>query len=247
MKKKLVVTAAVCALSAVCIFGATACGNGDDGGSGSNVPDVGPSIQVADEAAWNAAFDKTFGSESYTMVWYGKFSSVANGETYTSIVNNTVYKIGNEIYETNTTSRSTGEQFTSTYFRLVEGDVTYFATYVEPDNMWFAGVESTSYTYLDYCSYSDYTFENGKYIGNFEYEWTDRKDSKTIKINAQGYYSYRSSKSTWTEMVENNSGGWTRVSYKNFFEFAFCDIGTTTYTMPDAARQAIEDYKAANN
>ncbi len=92
MRKKVLVTAvAVCALSAACLFGATACNkSGDDDGSG--VPDVGPSIEVTIDE-YKAAYEKSVSADNYTYCVVNHEFGSYMGETYDATAVNYIYII----------------------------------------------------------------------------------------------------------------------------------------------------------
>lgn len=230
MKRKFLTLAIVSALSAACIFGATAC-NKDDGGDESGVPDVGDSIQVADEAAWNAAFDQP---ASCTMSMSQRVTYSMEGMTGTSTATGICYKVGNEDYQIINTVEG-NDKTVDYYYTLTEGTKSYDASPEGTDGSWevheFTVDESDNNEY----PYSAFTFENGKYVGTVVSEDMGGVETTvTIKIGSEGYVKYM-------KQEYSNNG----VSF--MLETSVYNINSTTYTFPAEAKQAVADYKAAHS
>lgn len=231
MKRKLLTLAIVSALSAACIFGATAC-NKDDGGDESGVPDVGDSIQVADEAAWNAAFDQP---ASCTMSTTQKASETIDEVTVTSTVKGTGYFVDNEEYLISTMVVNGDENVTYEYI-LTDGTTSYFAYRKQSEESWKTNaltltVSDSSVRY----PFSAFTFENGEYIGAVVSEELGGVEiSYTIKIGSEGYVKYIKE--------EYNYNGKSMTTESSIY-----NINSTTYTFPADAKQAVADYKAAHS
>lgn len=241
MKKKFLVTAAVYALSAACIFGATACNKGD-GSSGSNVPDVGPSIQVNAEE-WRAAYEKTMSATNFTYVWV---TTISDMEGYSETVKCYFWE-----------NMKFGETKAYMYGTYMGGMCEY--SYTENGQSYIADDEDGEWGGYDgYFSfdlnknsifandfnggknigelYSEFTFNGGKYTANLIN--FNGVLPITVKIGENGYISY----------VYFEWNGGDDESSKEICEFTFYDFGTTEFnSVPSAAKRAIEDYKAANN
>lgn len=236
MKKKFVTLAIVSVLSAACILGATACNNSNDGGDKGGVPNTGDSIQVADEAAWNAAFRSP---ESCTRSTTQIISYTMEGVTVTSTTSGICYMVGNEDYEI-TTTVADGEEWTSYYYHLTEGTKTYMAHREGADGSWEVGYATTDDSDTAPYPYSSFTFENGKYVGRLVNESDDQSDAEkveikvTIKIGSEGYVNY-------LKLEDNEDGTSLTV------EFTVSNINKTTYTFPAEAKQAVVDYKAEHS
>lgn len=230
MKRKLLALAMVSALSAACIFGATACNKDADGNQG-GVPDIGDSIQVADEAAWNAAFNAP---SNCTMSMSQSIAYSIEGVTVTSTVSGTGYSIGNEDYQI-TKSVENGEESVSYYYHLTEGTKTYIAHREGADGSWEVNDATTGDSDTNPYPYSSFTFENGKYTATIVSEDMGGVETMvTVKIGAEGYVKYM-------KQEYSNNG----MSF--MLETSIYNINSTTYTFPAEAKQAVADYKAANN
>lgn len=236
MKKKFIALAMVSALSATCVFGATACNKGGDGGDKGGVPNTGDSIQVSDEAAWNAAFRSP---ESCTRSTTQIISYTMEGVTVTSTTSGICYMVGNEDYEI-TTTVADGEESTSYFYHLIEGTKTYMAHREGADGSWEVGYATTDDSDTAPYPYSSFTFENGKYVGRLVNESDDQSDAEkveikvTIKIGSEGYVNY-------LKLEDNEDGTSLTV------EFTVSNINKTTYTFPEDAKQAVVDYKAEHS
>ncbi len=224
--------AAVCALSAACVLGATACNNGG-GGSKSGVPDVGASKMNLTEAEWNAAFENqnvVNGDTNYTVSIYEE--NFAKEENITATMSGIGYCVGNEVYQQTTASYSNGmpSQISYTYL-LYEGTTVFIASRSENSENWEVhgsevGDNSQRYTF------SDFTADGDKYTATFTYG--NEEEKVTVKISEEGYVKYYCTEFT-------GAGG----TYKS--ETAVYNFGSTTFTMPAEAKQAVADYKAANS
>ncbi|MCM1439231.1 MAG: hypothetical protein NC131_08515 [Roseburia sp.] len=246
MKRKILVTAAVCALSAACVFGVTACSK-DSGDSGSGHPDVGPSIEVADEAAWKAAWNKTVTATNFTYVWLDKITDGIGMEATTM----KAYFWGDEKFlETkNAYSGGRDERYERyEYYVVKENETSYYAN--EEDGSWSVGVGDYFMGEISTAIFFDDRFNGGENIANLFSEFTYGSDkytasltyegltaSVTVKINQDGYVSY------FNCTIDDTESGY----YKYTSEYTFYNFGTTSYNVPAAAKQAVEDYKAANN
>lgn len=229
MKRKFLTLAIVSALSAACIFGATAC-NKDDGGDESGVPDVGDSIQVADEAAWNAAFNAP---TNCTMSISQTMSYSVGDVSYTSSTTGTGYVVGNEDYQITTTVED--GVVTSYYYTLTEGTKSYGASREGTDGSWEVREYTVGESDTNPYPYSAFTFENGKYVGTVVNEDMGGVETTvTVKIGSEGYVKYMKQEYSNSEM-----------SY--MLETSVYNINSTTYTFPAEAKQAVADYKAAHS
>lgn len=239
MKKKVLVTAAVCALSVACVFGATAC-NKDDGSS-SGAPDVGPSVEVTEEQ-WNAAIERSSTLTNYTASSFARVTETIDGHTYMVTQSRATYVVGDELFDTISSIayyKGGGSTREEMYIKK-EGNVEYLAYWYGPIDGWNVqkneNVDSFSgcINFRKY-NYSEFTYENGKYIGNITVtEYSKETITVTLKFNDDGYVTYIA--------MENEEEGLSR-----FQESVIYNYGTTTYNFPAAAKKAVEDYKAANN
>ena len=239
MKKKVFTAAVVCAISAACIFGATACNNNE-----SEADDY--SAQVTEEQ-WNAAFEKSFTSTNLTKSLYVKVTGTFDGQSYIETHSATTYVVGDEAYFALiiTSNDEGGEIFCTETYQKKEGTVEYIVSRDSDTDDWSVSILGDGYSeeggYLsaiENAPYSAFTYENGKYVGNItitEYD-TEITMTATVKINADGYITYLSAS------VEYEAEGSSL-----FQESTFYNYGTTTYNFPNDAKQAIEDYKASNN
>lgn len=236
MKKRVLATLAACALSAACIFGATACNNGDDGDKG-NVPDIGnesdvpgayDSIQVADEAAWNAAFNAPL---SCTKIM--SYKSSTDGGTFTLIASSTEYIVNNEDYIISTSVENGIESVLYEYF-IYEGTEFYRARRDGADGIWEVNYGTVGID-INCYPYSAFTFENGKYVGSVTSEYFGNMETTiTIKIGMEGYVNYIKEEQNDNEIIMTGE-----VSINN--------INSTTYTFPEDAKKAIANFRAGKN
>lgn len=243
MKKKFLMTAAACALSAACIFGATAC-NKDNGDDKSGVPDVGASIQVADEAAWNAALMLPRNATTSTFV---KIVNSTEDVAQTSTITVIGYVVGNEDYKQTTTVTDNKKSVSYDYSLLEENAahaISYNAHREGDSDSWSvfdasAGGSAAGDILCSVYPYSAFQFKDGVYTGKITDEGLGGTGTKaevtvTIKIGSDGYLKYMKS--------ESNADGTYILN-----ETAIYNINSTTYTFPADAKQAIADYKAANS
>lgn len=236
MKKKILTAVAVCALSGACVFGATACNKDSGSNSGGE-----PSVQVTEEQ-WNAAFNKTEElisdgnpTSNYTLTVNAHMKSKGEGHDSETKIKRTQYKVGNESYVYDITTYSGGQEEYKEY-RLIEDSDIYEAVFYDGTwNVHLTGVSEDGG--LNCYPYSSFTYENGKYSGTVTTEY-EEEVKVSVKINADGYIFYMYTESSYKD---ETSEGMQRT------EYTFTNIGTTTYTFPAEAKQAVADYKAANN
>ncbi|MCM1438206.1 MAG: hypothetical protein NC131_03195 [Roseburia sp.] len=248
MKKKFFATAAVCVLSAACVFGVTACNNG--GGSSNGLPDVGDSAKIENAADWKAAFEKTVNATNYSYTRVTQYLDFKYSEKQK------VYVWGNEKFSDITLSDGSVQWID---YLICENNVTY-DTHLDEYGKWntydydcfwysfdgeldiFSGFDSNSNDEFDGEKtlgdlFDEFVYKDGKYTANLKAEAYDGYISVpvSVKFNNEGYvsYFYMSYISPYENLVA---------------EYVFYDYGTTDFkNVPAEARQAVEDYKAANN
>lgn len=249
MKRKFLTMAIVSALSAACIFGATAC-NKDDGGDENGVPDVGASEQINSEAEWNAA--QKFIPESSTMSTYLVYDyndyDPVNGEGEIHEIGNRVgYQVGNESYQISSSKCDSSREgnFTATdkTYTLDVGTGDYESKYVVSKGVvvynWDVQYRDNYDGENDYVyPYSAFTYADGQYTGVIEGQKLTLKFGKT----GNNYYL----KYMKVILEESRAQGSDFDSYYSV-ETSIYNINSTTYTFPQEAKDAIAAYRAANN
>ncbi|MCM1545818.1 MAG: hypothetical protein NC033_02160 [Clostridiales bacterium] len=225
MKKKIIAAAAVCVISAACVFGATACSN--SGGSGQS------SVQVGSEEAWNAAFQKTGNATNYKQSVYAYYDDIDETNAPVKVtLEGTTYRVGNEAYSVMTTSYSNGAPADTRYeYALIGENHAYTASKINDEKEWYVMQGNSIGATLMPFPYSQFAYKGGKYTATLtEY---GGEENLTVKINADGYVFY-------------TARNYTDEDGSSLTEYTFSDFGTASCEMPADAKLAIANYKAAN-
>lgn len=267
MKKKVLTMALACALSAACLFSATACGN--------TINDDEPSVEVTEEE-WKAAFEKMKSVTSFTAKkvydyddryifdYEGKVQDshkIEHRDEYYSAMENIAkieisskYNYDGEITEGSGIcyEEKDGGQWYHTEFFGEEWRTFYeaYAVYVSPANLAkyysYATIPETFESSLLSELYSSFTYDNERYIAKL-YGYYDPDSSRQdeyrveIKFNKDGYVSYFAQIEEYEFHIPTTDSTCiikTSITYSNF--------GTTTVSIDPTAKKAIDDYKAAN-